>query len=203
MLRDSQWHQVEDIIQENAIVELTASGNSKRRGDMKAGRELDALIAEKVMGCTVGTVKMSDGDFQKHCMCKDWSHCPFDINDEEQNFYNPLLKEYSTYIKAAWKVAEEVMKQLECGFNIVWNQTRPGVDDYWSAAFWDDDGKLDRNGHRLNYCANAKTAPLAICLVALKAVEGVEKKQAKTVFKFKCGHDDTYKGSCSVCQVFC
>jgi len=92
---------------------------------MKAGRELDALIAERVMG-------------------EMWGVGP---NLED------TLPHYSTQIADAWLVVEKM---------------RPYFEIYcdgggWVARFgWADAGTL---------AAYADTAPLAICLAALKAVE--------------------------------
>jgi hypothetical protein len=116
---------------------------------MNAGRELDALVAEKVVG---------------------WIHLP-----EEDAFHGARWKDqdtgfiwggpppYSTAISVAWKVVEKM------GLSLVRTDEGWMVGDI-SCGFTTDDGVVDGT---LQYATVCKTAPLAICLAALKAV-GVE-----------------------------
>jgi len=102
---------------------------------LKAGRELDTLIAEKVMGLDIG----DDCDHSiDSCLC---------------------FPPYSTDIAAAWQVVDKLIS-AECGFVVSGGGSLP-----WLATF--------RNGQ-----AHAETAPLAICLAALKAV-GYEVKESE------------------------
>ena len=98
---------------------------------MKAGRELDALIAEKVMGLI----------FRKR------GGCPKFDDD---------VPHYSTRIQDAW-LAVEKMWEIGC-FHIALIQT-------------DDGYECDFDDMRDTHSAAADTAPLAISLAALKAVE--------------------------------
>ena len=109
-------------------------------------RELDALIAEKVFG---------------------WTHCapnsPYD-GEVTGVFFGTgrphgggtiPLPHYSTDISAAWEVVEKV-----------------GLLNEYLLGCWDDGIWVvsDVDG---NWYADAVTAPLAICLAALKAKGGM------------------------------
>jgi len=146
---------------------------------LAAGRELDALVAKKVMGLHgIGYY----GPNKSHGFHRDYDR--FDTNDEALAAYKkywpedswhededclhhwkddwgPLcLYEYSTDIFYAWLVVE---KMQEDGW-------------YWGIGY--DYGELvagfytarDSEGEVDPYFVQAKTAPLAICLAALKAV---------------------------------
>lgn len=111
---------------------------------MNAGRELDALIAEKVMGLQVdalGYVVTQRGKVE--------GELPF----------------YSTDIAAAWEVVERTGLQIEI--------QSPGApcngDEYENDSDnWRVECRL-KSSDRSSF-AEATTAPLAICLAALKAV---------------------------------
>ena len=108
---------------------------------MNAGRELDALVAEKVMGWVWG------------------------IDDERLQYLvpagaqltRPPLPHYSTLIADAWQVVEKI------GFmNLAFGDTsdqHPNV----TVRFWGE--KAGQSCY-----VEADTAPEAICLAALKAV---------------------------------
>lgn len=113
-----------------------------KEGLMKPGRELDALIAEKVMGIKNPTPQQNSFGLQVH---------------EE-------IPRYSTDIALAWKVIKNI-KQLP------WDRNNPndsGVEvrltwctanKNWECFIWNE--QMIR--------ATARTAPHAICLAALKA----------------------------------
>lgn len=113
--------------------------------DLKPGREMDALVAQHVMGWTL-------------------SHRGNCWNKNGKNAYSVLMWNPSTDIKAAWEVVEKLSKlsfQLKSSRN-----HRQDKDAYThSARFGFNAEKLDRN-----YMADGVTAPHAICLAALKAV---------------------------------
>ena len=101
---------------------------------MEAGRELDALVAEKVMGAKVVFVE----------------NVPY----------------YSTDIAAAW----EVVNHLLCHgwdekyfFRLHYDNV-----DLWDASFYKESSS---DGGGPDVWGTADTAPLAICLAALKAVQ--------------------------------
>lgn len=111
---------------------------------MNAGRELDALVAEKVMG--LAPVEWS-GD------------CLVHGNQETGG----IVPAYSTNIPAAWKVVEKL--HGEHTFGLDWLGFEG---EEWRCVFnW---GKDEDRGFAH---AVAATAPLAICLAALQAA-GVE-----------------------------
>ena len=116
--------------------------------DHVAGRELDALVAEKVMGWKVDNehpyTTYYDGiDFMG-------SNC-----EDDQAYWSP-----STDIAAAWQVVE---KMRERGYDTcVSNGERPPP-NVWEAEIYVYPGGLGGG------CEKADTAPLAICLAALKA----------------------------------
>jgi hypothetical protein len=115
-----------------------------------AGRELDALIAEKVMGWTYKTFPDGVLPHVKH-----W-HGP---NDE------CLLPCYSISIAAAWQVVGLLSKEWK--FDL---EYYPGLNNEpdWCAMFFNN---RDSFGNVGAFAASADTAPLAICLAALRAIE--------------------------------
>lgn len=114
--------------------------------EYKPGRELDALIAEKVMGYKRGP-KAPTGRYY-------WS-------DGGASFpFSP-----STDIAAAWEVFQTIAKRWEdpwAGFVF------DGKELIWSCHF----SRQILGGIVGEAGAHADTAPHAICLAALKAVEG-------------------------------
>lgn len=115
---------------------------------MKPGRELDALVAEKVMGFEIGSLGgtfqiRSPGDCGTHgCMKPHWKNMP----------------NYSTDIAAAWEVMEKLKNTGMFGnyLKLQW------YDDRWICYFDHEDFLYD-----LDTYPNAPTAPHAICLAAL------------------------------------
>lgn len=122
---------------------------------MKPGRELDALVAEKVMGLkrsyrkgetialSAGTTTWIEGDLA------------VEITGYPR---------YSTDISAAWGVVEAKDARL-----LLFQMSRVKEHPIWKAEFVVTN--LFRSDDR--FTAEASTAPHAICLAALKAV-GVE-----------------------------
>ncbi len=128
---------------------------------MKPGQELDALIAEKVMGLTKPECGWGEGDNGKG------------------SFWNFPLRPYSTGIAAAWEIVDKGLieslvklkdgrwyakparleinfetdeEELTCGFSIDYG--------YYEIPIYEEN----------NEGAIANTAALAICLAALKVV---------------------------------
>jgi hypothetical protein len=108
-------------------------------------RELDALVAEKVM------------DEQKLLVPDDGSIYP----DPRYTSWwwgrdiHELVPHYSTDIAAAWLVVEKLAPNMDFYMEIATK------DDGWFVMFGDD----------LDKACIADTAPLAICRAALKVVE--------------------------------
>lgn len=134
---------------------------------MNAGRELDALIAEKVMGFTwhdgwksfKGPHLVSPGGFMAGWRMEDGGV----MGHLDGVTRNPELPFYSTDIAAAWQVVEKLVAERffpevnyrgrgEWGCKV----DRLTVDDSWNDK---------PTPHEI-----ANTAPLAICLAALSAV---------------------------------
>ena len=120
--------------------------------EMEAGRELDMLVAEKVMGY--------------QCVCDDEPRdCPIHARDD----YDTLLA-YSTDIDNAW----DVVTQMRASFFLERRLTR-GM--FWHAVFddcgdgtWQDEVRVHAEG---------ATAPLTICRAALKFIEAMEGKDER------------------------
>lgn len=117
---------------------------------MNAGRELDALVAEKVMGWRYN-----------HCDGVQCPTCGYDGLYGSGKDYPG----YSTDIAAAWTVVKSVTsftQSLRADVkieNLAMSSCHPG---HWSVTF-----SYIRGGRVTGL---ADTAPLAICLAALKAV---------------------------------
>lgn len=121
---------------------------------MKAGPELNALVAEKVMGWTV-------------CRDKNCEGCEADIYLVEDGCWESKRDDtnFSSDIAAAWQVVEKLVPPtrkgpwLEITATDGYASEGPYICEY---AWW-----ADHKQHRVR--ADADTAPLAICLAALKA----------------------------------
>jgi hypothetical protein len=113
---------------------------------MEAGRELDALVAEKVMGIKAYRVNQDMEVFTNRRQ----------FLDKGDYWYTPskdathALPYYSTDIAAAWLVVEKMRGP----------DFRLNKDGDWVCCF----------GGTITFCGEGDTAPLAICLAALKAV---------------------------------
>jgi hypothetical protein len=135
-----------------------------RIDEMPAGREMDALIAEKIMGYTLSELSLPA--YPKYKL--------FDIESGEFSGYVKEVPHYSTDIADAW----EVVKRMPIPFKLekCWEKAYQIGPEGWSACWCTD---ADCEGCNENSrCTNgddawAETAPLAICRYALK-VAGVE-----------------------------
>lgn len=112
---------------------------------MNPGRELDALIAEKVLGWSWD---------EKTAISPSGSRNAVKAGDP---FW--WLPEYSIDIAAAWEVVEK-MKQLDFNFTLQNDSFISG----WEAAF------SKANSHTVWF--REESAPHAICLAALQALRG-------------------------------
>ena len=109
---------------------------------MKAGRELDAKIHKEIFGHEIEICPMH----HSHSCC------------------GRNLPNYSTQIADAWLVVEKLAKE-NYGFGIYITtiiDLDGGLHDNWGCYFENDDFEWE---------VEEETAPLAICLAALKAVE--------------------------------
>ncbi len=134
-----------------------------RIDEMPAGRECDALVAEKVMGYTLSELSLPA--YPKYKL--------FDIESGEFSGYVKEVPHYSTDIAAAWQVVEQVTK-TQCDdtgsfyvFKIVKKHHKWCT--YIKHPLWSGiHSELGKNYEM--YQAYADTAPLAICRCALKVM---------------------------------
>jgi hypothetical protein len=138
--------------------------------NMPVGRELDALVAEKVMGlkpCVFKEKGSISGMVRFwECECKTSGAC-YPINKEAISHHNSMLSKYSTDIAAAWEVLEFLKNKLniDC-MSLEWdNKYRCYI------RLDDDDIDDDVDADIKFYCGIAESPSLAICRVALKAVD--------------------------------
>ena len=127
---------------------------------MEAGRELDALVAEKVMGLTrhnESYVTESIGKVLRFVWRDGCGDCVYSGD--------MFLPRYSTNIAAAW----EVVNHLMClGYDNKWFfQLHYDNVELWDASFYKE-STSDGGGPEVWSTAGAPA--LAICLAALKAV---------------------------------
>lgn len=123
---------------------------------MKPGRELDALVAEKVMGCKPA---IKDDDYV--CTCKGPNPgYSFDILPHGSTRmvvgeeYPPDIRDYSTDITAAWEVVEHI------------NLLKGAELSKYDNGDWCVGCTAPGEGYTI---ASGETAPHVICLAALKA----------------------------------
>lgn len=120
--------------------------------EMQAGREMDALVAEKVMGWTTRFAKLCDYE-----PLRVWSNGAV-------TYYDDDLPRFSTYIAAAWMVVEK-FKADGAMFSLDFGNGKNGFSCYIRM------NEKDKSGHSNEAFATADTAPLAICRAALKVME--------------------------------
>ena len=127
---------------------------------MKPGRELDALIAEKVMGWT--DVHLHDGTAKDTKLTTlfygEWVGRP-----RGEGALRRVLP-YSTDIAAAWEVVEKMRASYSFQLQVPRLPLAGDVFD-WSAVFF-----VRRTPEEWGAFHSASTAPHAICLAALRAV---------------------------------
>lgn len=127
---------------------------------MIAGRELDALIAEKVMGRKVERWRYFEDGYASTALR------PRGKAESTGVLITNNLPAYSTDIAAAWQVVERLNDRFSIEImaltsTVLCSNTRFRVD------MFDHEALAPRTE------VHAATAPLAICLAALKAI-GVE-----------------------------
>ncbi len=117
------------------------------------GRDLDSIVAGKVMGWTDVRKQSIANAMGQHVM-DDYVGLP--VPGAPQLV---LVPRYSTMIQEAWKVADHLRSRSQ--FVAVISGTGPQGVQPWIC-------KINRDGGFLE--ERADTAPIAICLAALKAV---------------------------------
>jgi len=125
---------------------------------LQAGRELDALVAEKVMGWARHAVEFNN--FQKVVVPPSWSN--FGVYWLGRDIYEQVPA-YSTEIEAAWQIVEQLQSH---GLYI--HIAALTVRGFATRVFADRAG--DEPDKQIVY-VDADTASLAICKAALLAVE--------------------------------
>lgn len=125
---------------------------------MNAGRDMDALVAEKVMGWDLKTVWIGSEEHKR-------------LIAPERHYMPDDYPWYSTDIAAAWMVVEKMQERFKCGvkvFAIIPEQIER-VGKKYVCSF--HSGTLEYITPELHTSDKADTAPLAICRAALKAIE--------------------------------
>lgn len=118
---------------------------------MNPGKELDALIAEEVMGYEV--VECDDDIITIQSM-SGWVRVP----------------DYSTDLAAAWQVVEKLDQMMPK----TWSFSLHGSGTEWCVGIDSNDGQFLQNAAGVQIYQQAETAPLAICLAAIKACEAAK-----------------------------
>lgn len=127
-----------------------------------AGRELDALVAEKVMGTTgIRAVTVIDG---RGAHSEPGTAVDVTLPDGRPGRQATQLPHYSTSIAAAWLVVERLNDRFHARIQ---SPFEPG--DLYFVGFTIH-GTSGFNG-RPDFRASASTAPLAICRAALLVCE--------------------------------
>lgn len=133
--------------------------------EVEAGRELDAQIAEKVLGLEVVRVELDPAaNYIAHA----------EPGNPAAGWW--FVADYSTEIYAAWEVVEK-MKADDFWPSMTW---KSGViEGDWSRAVWFVRFRCVRGGTRGDHWAADESLPLAICKAALKVVEQAQPAAAK------------------------
>lgn len=134
---------------------------------MKAGRELDALLAEKIFGCKVDREKRF---YEVTMFCG----CPGRQHDSDSDRVEGIPW-YSTDIAAAWQVVDHVRYSVRNGRFVVRAPEGPAP-AYWSAGYEDTSSEPGYGDSIHHWLVEGETAPHAICLAALRVI-GVRDQQ--------------------------
>ena len=123
---------------------------------MPAGREMDALVAERVMGCKPEPWLDFHGYKSYRCTCL----LSYPHNSQTGPMADLDLKSYSNDIAAAWDVVEKLTTEKQFWFGLRFhNDDEFQLSSHiWEATFQDFGRGF------------GETAPLAVCRAALKTV---------------------------------
>lgn len=122
--------------------------------DLQPGRDLDAMVAEKVMGMVDNRPSGRSGEM--------WGIMDWFAPGEPA--WAPNFPTYSTSISAAWEVVEKMRGD---GWYVRITDTKSPLGHRWMVSFDTEEGL-----HPL-YTAYSETVPHAICLAALRAVGAI------------------------------
>jgi hypothetical protein len=134
---------------------------------MKPGRELDALIAEKVMGWSRN---LDDKYGERPWKRPDGTQVVTDFLSAPCDMKMP---KYSTDIAAAWQVAEKLKLCVWPTNKGRWFVFQEDFDEDYGDEYWFGGDSIDETVKTTRNGAVADTAALAICLSALKFL-GIE-----------------------------
>ena len=142
--------------------------------EMKAGRQLDALVAEKVMQLP----GLERGDGNKYCGIIGFAYpqSEGEYYCRRDGFLSDLIPCYSTDMAAAWQTVNEIKQDYQVCFVL---EDFQFDGKYWQAMF---KGGLNQDEGRWSslYYSFADTPELAICRAALKvATNDVSYSRAK------------------------
>lgn len=131
---------------------------------LKPGRELDALIAEKVMGKPASVNSLYDPN-DDDAYPDEWVLCE-----------GGPLPFYSKEMNAVWDVVEHLAAK-EIALQL-WRAEKNEIGGPWFAIFTRDYWfGHPFKGEALLKIESAETAPQAICLAAIKQIQDKEKPQ--------------------------
>lgn len=125
--------------------------------ELEVGRELDALIAERVMGWKIGKERIVRPDGSSFDAPE--SGMP---GDHVYDRYS--IPHYSTDIAAAWQVVEKLGDKFHCRISTPFFDGRPCFAGFTRKGTTGWNGKPD-------FEASGDTVPAAICRAALKEVK--------------------------------
>jgi hypothetical protein len=138
---------------------------------MEAGREMDALVAEKVMGWTFCDYSMPGTPWEFTDPPEE--RISIGVGLEPGTRRRNRIPNYSTSISAAWEVVEK-FRQRQWKIQVIGHEWYDG--GLWECVLLDalnsERGRaLDRQVHDGKSGWPEPSAPLAICRAALKAVD--------------------------------
>lgn len=126
--------------------------------ELEAGRQIDALIAERVMGWVRVPVKSALTDYM------------YQRPDSAVHLWPANVWKFSTGIAEAWEVVEVLRTSWHwCCIDIHSNYHYE-----WRVTLTPSDYMNENNPHQPTVDARAGTLPLAICRAALKAIVAAE-----------------------------
>jgi hypothetical protein len=139
---------------------------------MKPGRDLDALVAEKVMCIDISEYneyqrlsKIRENQ-KEGVLTLELLELTYLREKNRSYFGYAFFPKYSTDIAAAWKVVEHVRKVSRMDCFSLYSPTDESI--HWYAIF---DRKYHGRGYESVYDGEqGESAPHAICLAALKAM---------------------------------
>ncbi len=132
--------------------------------ELEAGRELDALVAEKVMGlCLHEWPVITDDDWNWEVRCPKCNTTKYGGHSDLMPIEG-YTEPYSTDIAAAWEVVEKIERMFWPKRDLWWQLESAG------ASGSDLEAAVVFEGSVAKATAQAVTMPLAICRASLAAM---------------------------------